>query len=152
MTFEGLDPDTTYTVKTKDKENGGDTTITLGDIKTKPTSSGGHHSSSSSSSVNFVIKATAGDGGSISPSGSVSVAKGANKAFTISADDGYEISDVLVDGVNVGTKDSYTFTNVSASHTIEVKFRKTNSQNVTDPEITGVANWLETDDHTDLLV
>ena len=147
VTFEGLDPDTTYTVKTKDKENGGDTTITLGDIKTKPTSSGGHHSSSSSSSVNFVIKASAGTGGSISPSGSVSVAKGANKAFTISADDGYEISDVLVDGVSVGTKDSYTFTNVSASHTIEVKFRKTNPQIVTDPSITGVANWLETDDH-----
>ena len=145
LTFEGLKPGTTYTVKVVD-ENGGEI-AEVGKITTKSTSSGGHHSSSSISNVNYVIKASAGTGGSISPSGSVSVAKGANKSFTITVNDGYEIADVLVDGKSIGIKDSYTFTNVSAPHTIEVKFRKTNPQIVTDPEITGVADWLETEEH-----
>ena len=145
LTFEGLQPGTTYTVKVVD-ENGSEI-AEVGKITTKTTSSGGHHSSSSITNISYVIKASAGTGGSIAPNGTVSVAKGASKSFTITVNDGYEIADVLVDGKSIGIKDSYTFTNVSASHTIEVKFRKTNPQIVTDPEITGVADWLETDDH-----
>ena len=68
------------------------------------------------------ITATANEGGSISPSGSVAVEAGQDQTFTIVADDGYQISDVLVDNVSVGAIDSYTFEHVSEAHTIEAVF------------------------------
>lgn len=68
------------------------------------------------------ITATAGEGGSISPSGAVTVAEGADQAFTITANEGYVISDVKVDGVSVGAVDSYAFGNVTGDHTIEATF------------------------------
>src|SRR5207244_8416497 len=64
------------------------------------------------------ITASASTGGSISPSGAVSVNCGTNKAFTISANSCYHIADVLVDGASVGVVSSYTFNNVTANHTI----------------------------------
>ena len=72
--------------------------------------------------ITHTITASAGSGGSISPSGSVSVAQGANKAFTITASTGYQVSSVLVDGSSVGAVTSYTFSNVQATHTISVTF------------------------------
>ena len=151
LTFTGLTPNTWYTVKAYEKDAEGKLTQKEfagdGKIQTKPQNSGGHHSSSTVSK-NFTITATAGNGGSISPSGKTTVAEGGSKSFTITVNDGYEIADVLVDGASIGTKTSYTFEKVSASHTIEVKFRKVEQVLiVTDPSITGVANWLETDDH-----
>ncbi len=68
------------------------------------------------------IVASAGSHGSISPNGSVSVAEHADRAFTITPDHGYVVADVLVDGVSVGAVTSYTFTNVTANHTIAVSF------------------------------
>lgn len=73
----------------------------------------------------FTITATAGAGGTIDPSGSVSVAKGEDKTFTIQANNGYRVDKVLVDGENKGTVTSYTFEDVSADHKIEVSFRRT---------------------------
>ena len=151
LTFTGLTPNTWYTVKAFQKNDAGELEpkdfAGDGKIQTKPQNSGGHHSSSTVSK-NFTITATAGNGGSISPSGKTTVAEGGSKSFTITVNDGYEIADVLVDGASIGTKTSYTFEKVSASHTIEVKFRKVEQVLiVTDPSITGVANWLETDDH-----
>jgi hypothetical protein len=70
----------------------------------------------------YVISATAGTGGSISPSGSVSVNAGANQSFTIAASTGYRISNVAVDGASKGAVSSYTFNNVSANHTIAASF------------------------------
>ena len=69
----------------------------------------------------YTITATAGTGGSISPS-SASVVSGGSKTFTVTANEGYAISDVLVDGKSVGAVGSYTFSNVSASHSIAVSF------------------------------
>ena len=72
------------------------------------------------------ITATAGSGGSISPSGSVSVMPGTNQAFFITAGSGYSIAQVMVDGVSKGTVGSYTFTNISAgTHTISATFNPT---------------------------
>ena len=68
------------------------------------------------------ITATAGTGGSISPSGNVQIAGGANQTFYISANAGYVISNVMVDGVSQGAISSYTFTNVTANHTITASF------------------------------
>ena len=68
------------------------------------------------------ITATAGNGGSISPSGGVAVVDGQNQSFTITADVGGSISDVVVDGVSQGAIGSYTFTNVTTDHTIVAYF------------------------------
>ena len=71
----------------------------------------------------YIIRATAGAGGSITPSGDVSVRAGANQTFTITPNRSYAVSDVKIDGRSIGAVRSYTFENISASHTIEVQFR-----------------------------
>ena len=73
----------------------------------------------------YTITATAGEGGSITPNGDVSVKEGASQTFAITADNGYEIADVLVDGNSVGAVETYTFNEVKANHTITVSFNKT---------------------------
>ena len=70
----------------------------------------------------FTVNAGAGANGSISPSGAVSVNYGASQSFTITPDTGYFITDVRVDSVSVGAVPKYTFTNVTANHTIEASF------------------------------
>ncbi len=70
----------------------------------------------------YEITATAGAGGSISPSGVILVDEGSNQTFVVSASSGYEIEDVLVDGSSVGAVSSYTFSNVSQNHTISASF------------------------------
>ena len=74
----------------------------------------------------YTIKATAGAGGSISPSGSISVREGRDQTFTITPDKGYAVSNVKIDGKSIGAVKSYTFENVSRTHTIEVIFMKAN--------------------------
>ena len=73
--------------------------------------------------VYYTITATAGEHGSISPSGAVEVAEGSNQTFTITADAGYEIESLKVDGTEVSVAASYTFETVKAAHTIEVTFK-----------------------------
>ena len=73
----------------------------------------------------YTIAATAGEGGSITPNGDVSVKEGASQTFAITADNGYEIADVLVDGNSVGAVETYTFDEVKANHTISASFNKT---------------------------
>jgi uncharacterized repeat protein (TIGR02543 family) len=71
----------------------------------------------------YTITASAGSNGSISPSGSVSVNSGASQSFTISPSTGYHVDSVLVDGVNQGSVTGYTFSAVTAGHTIRAVFR-----------------------------
>lgn len=108
-------------------------------------SSGGGGGGSSTVS-SYTIKASAGNGGIISPSGNVTVARGKDQSFTINPINGYRISDVIVDGKNVGAVSTYTFDSVKANHTIEAKFVKQNSI-IADPTETGVAGWLQTSEH-----
>ena len=89
----------------------------------KPLSSGG---GGGSSYTEYTITASAGAGGSITPSGSVSVREGRDKTFTITPDSGYRISDVLVDGKSVGAVERYTFEDMQKRHTIEAVFAKEN--------------------------
>ena len=72
----------------------------------------------------FTISATAGEGGTIAPSGSQTVTAGANQTFTITPDAGYHILDVLVDDKTVGAVPSYEFVKVDANHTISATFAK----------------------------
>ena len=76
----------------------------------------------------FEIIAIAGTGGSISPSGSVMVNCGASSSFSISANAGYIISDVVVDGISVGAVPSFNFDDVSSAHTISASFTSTSSE------------------------
>lgn len=74
----------------------------------------------------YTIKATAGTGGSISPSGNVSVREGRDQTFTITPDKDYAVANVRIDGKSIGAVKSYTFKNVRRTHTIEVIFMKAN--------------------------
>ena len=58
---------------------------------------------------------------------------GASQSFTISPSANYTIGSVVVDGSSVGAVTSYTFTNVTAPHTISASFNaiQQNSLNVT---------------------
>ena len=70
----------------------------------------------------FTITPTAGPNGAISPSTPQTVDSGGSQAFTITPAGGYHVADVLVDGVSVGAVTSYTFSNVTADHTISATF------------------------------
>ena len=72
----------------------------------------------------ITITVTAGTGGSITPE-TTSVTSGINQTFTISANSGYVISDVIVDDVSVGAVSQYTFENILKNHTISAIFAKT---------------------------
>jgi hypothetical protein len=69
-----------------------------------------------------VLTASAGANGSISPAGTVVANAGSSRTFTISPATGYQVADVLVDGVSQGPVTSHTFTNISAAHTITATF------------------------------
>jgi len=84
--------------------------------------------SSTPSVTEYTIKASAGAGGTITPSGDIKVEKGKSQTFTIKANDGYSIGDVKVDSVSKGTKSSYTFSNVTANHSIVVSFIKDSTE------------------------
>ena len=71
----------------------------------------------------YAITATAGEHGSISPSGTVEVVEGSNQTFTITAEEGYEIESLTVDGTVVNAVADYIFENVTAAHTIAVTFK-----------------------------
>jgi alpha-tubulin suppressor-like RCC1 family protein/Leucine-rich repeat (LRR) protein len=70
----------------------------------------------------FIIAASAGLNGQISPSGDVPVGKNANQTFTITANPGYQVADVLVDGISHGSITTYTFNSVTANHTVSATF------------------------------
>lgn len=76
------------------------------------------------------ISASASGGGSISPSGNISVPYGAAQTFVVAPDTGYEVFSIIVDGSVVSTGPAYTFTSVTAPHTISVIFNKVQRQTV----------------------
>lgn len=75
----------------------------------------------------FKINACADLGGSISPSGVSTVKYGESVTYTITPDEGYVISNVLVDGVSVGNVSEYSFKNVKDNHRIYVVFVRQSS-------------------------
>ena len=83
--------------------------------------------------ANFIqaqtITASAGSGGTISPSGNITVNNGANQTFTVTAiPGGSTIEQVVIDGnpITLSNKNkysfNYTFKNVVANHTIQASF------------------------------
>jgi hypothetical protein len=68
------------------------------------------------------ITASTDTGGTISPTGNVTVGEGSSQTFTVTPDATCIVSDVLVDSVSQGRMNSYTFTNVVTDHTISATF------------------------------
>jgi sugar lactone lactonase YvrE len=81
-----------------------------------------NHTIAASFAVGWVITPSAGANGSISPATPVWVAPGGSQSFTTTPHPGYHVLNVLVDGGSVGAVTTYTFTNVTANHTISASF------------------------------
>jgi len=71
---------------------------------------------------NYVITAKTGANGTITPEGAFTLAPNASKSFNITPAEHYMVESIKIDGASVATASSYTFSNVSADHTIEVSF------------------------------
>ncbi|HOZ79062.1 MAG TPA: hypothetical protein PLY34_13795, partial [Ferruginibacter sp.] len=70
----------------------------------------------------YTFNASAGLNGNISPAGAIAINCGTNQTYTITPNSGFNVADVLVNGISVGAVTSYTFINVSAPHTISAVF------------------------------
>lgn len=86
------------------------------------------------SGITYTFTATAGEHGSITPSGNVEVKDGESQSFDITADEGYEIEALLVDGKETTIAPRYTFDKVTSEHSITVTFKQKGS--TSDPEKT----------------
>jgi len=72
----------------------------------------------------YIITPIAGANGTINPNTPQTVNHGASQTFTFIPDTGYEVDEVKVDDVSVTfSNNQYTFTNVTANHTINVTFK-----------------------------
>ena len=91
--------------------------------------------SACSSIQEYTISASGGLHGRISPSGIVTVAPGGSATFQISADPGYQIADVVVDGQSQGFHGTYSFVDVWQDHRIEAFFERANTSRGTLPWI-----------------
>ena len=100
-------------------------------VPTGGTSSG--TSGGGDGTITYILTATAGEGGQISPNGKVRVSRNHDKTFIITPDEGYEIADVLVDGERVGAVKTYTFEQVRAKHTIMASFQAEDQRIVWNP-------------------
>ena len=70
----------------------------------------------------FYIKASAGTGGKISPSNTVSAKGGESVTFEMLPKDGYVVKGVYIDDIYGGKPTTYTFSNLAKDHTIRVEF------------------------------
>lgn len=76
-------------------------------------------------SIRYTVNAQATTGGTISPSGSMSLQQGSSKTFTFAPQDGYAVKEVRVDNVKVaGNVASYTLANVSKNTTVKVGYEQ----------------------------
>ena len=106
----GLASETLYHYRVRSKDSSGNESISQDNTFTP------------SGSSTYSITASAGAGGQISPSSTTQVSSGGSQTYTITANAEYYISDVVVDGSSVGAVGGYTFTNVTANHTIAATF------------------------------
>ncbi len=80
----------------------------------------------------YTITALSTGNGAISPLGSISIAANSSQTFTINADSDHIVSDVIIDGNSIGAVNSYSFSQVTANHTIEAIFIRANQAPVAD--------------------
>jgi uncharacterized repeat protein (TIGR02543 family) len=76
----------------------------------------------------YTVTSSTGANGSISPLGNTTVNSGSNACYTITPSAGYEINQILVNGVSVTpVATSYCINNVTSNRTISVSFRPVSS-------------------------
>ena len=92
----------------------------------------------------YDITASATEGGTITPSGTVKVTEGESQTFTIAPSEGYHLKDVTVDGESVGRVTSYTFSGVRGAHTIAATFEKHSYTSAVTTEPTCTEKGVET--------
>jgi len=76
--------------------------------------------------LSYTVTATAGANGTITPSGTATLAYGTSPTYTIKPNTGYQVATATVNGVNVTVPSSggtITLQNISASYTIAVTFK-----------------------------
>lgn len=95
----------------------------------------------------YTINAVAGSGGTISPTSSQQVVKGNSMTFTIAPSSGYKVQNIKVDGVSIGAMSTYTFSNVTANHSISAAFTAVTSTSVSRSKPAGFwqtrGTWLQ---------
>lgn len=84
----------------------------------------GHRIEASFELTAWRLRSAAGTFGSVTPAGTRKVLDGQSMTFEISGSQHHRVLDVKVDGISVGPMDSYSFTNVTADHTIEAVFER----------------------------
>lgn len=95
-----------------------------------------HQSAATSSDLSFdlelvgvtglnTITASANSGGSISPSGLVTLEDGQSQTYSFTAVDGHRLKSILVDGAPVALSPAYTFNKITADHSIQAVFEST---------------------------
>ena len=111
------------TIPSQTEASGEVMTISLENITTN------HNLVVTSEPFKYTITTSAGSNGSITPSATVNY--GSSKTINISPSTGYEVNEVIVDGVNKGKITTYTFNNITDNHTISVTFKKLDEQKFT---------------------
>ena len=115
--------DSSQTIPSQTEASGEVMTISLENITSN------HNLVVTSEPFKYTITTSAGSNGSITPSATVNY--GSSKTINISPSTGYEVNEVIVDGINKGKITTYTFNNITDNHTISVTFKKLDEQKFT---------------------
>ena len=115
--------DSSQTIPSQTEASGEVMTISLENITSN------HNLVVTSEPFKYTITTSAGSNGSITPSATVNY--GSSKTINMSPSTGYEVNEVIVDGVNKGRITTYTFNNITDNHTISVTFKKLDEQKFT---------------------
>ena len=76
------------------------------------------------SGAKYKVLVTAGNGGSASPNGSVTVDEWGSVTVSFKPNEGYEIQSVTVDGTDMGALESYSLSYITSDHSIMATFVK----------------------------
>ena len=115
--------DSSQTIPSQTEASGEVMTISLENITSN------HNLVVTSEPFKYTITTSAGSNGSITPSATVNY--GSSKTINMSPNTGYEVNEVIVDGINKGKITTYTFNNITDNHTISVTFKKLDEQKFT---------------------
>ena len=103
--------------------------------------SGSDASKTSFSISRWLISASAGAGGSVSPNGVTGIAEHGNVGYTVTSANGFAIATVLADGASLGALSTYSFNNVTANHTLAATFADVAPPSVTIGSPLGGEQW-----------